>query len=100
MSNRINQAALKIRLLLEEYSATELSQALSVLGEKEATDVQHFFSRLKPARAISAGRDTREPSVLQELKQSQPEKYRLIAAFARDLAEDRVLPTMDEIRTF
>jgi hypothetical protein len=107
MNSRVRQAALRIMLLLEEFSAEELAEALALLGKGDERDLPTFLSRLantsgqrRSGRNGGRGVTPGETKCLQDLKETDPEKYRVLHAFDVQVREGSVLPTLADVRTF
>lgn len=108
MRNRARQAALRILMLLEEFSPEELAEAIALLGEGEERDLPTFLARLaSSAPRRSSARDDEgksgtpgETKALQALKATDPEKYRLLREFETRVREGAVLRTLPDLRAF
>lgn len=109
MNRRARKAALEILLLMEEYSAEDLAEALSLIGGHRGEDLLGFFARVVPVsstrttglRRGSGGFSTKgQTRALQNLKQSDPEKYRILSEFEGRVREGSILPTLDDFRAF
>jgi hypothetical protein len=104
MNNRSRQAMLRILLLLQEFSAEELDEAIKHLGGMDKEGLLAFIDRLcvdvraqpQPARKI------RRPAGihrLEALEQTDPEKYALLSRLKEEINQGRVLRTLDDIRS-
>lgn len=109
MSRRARKAALEILLLMEEYSAEDLAEALSLMGGQKGEDILGFLARMAPVSSSRpAGPQRRgggfsvkgETRALQDLKQSDPEKYRILSEFEVRIRQGTILPTLDDFRAF
>jgi len=104
MNPRIRQAALRIRLLMEEFSPQELSEALLLLGGQPEEDLLHFLDRIKSATRQSSlktrgGKSTRPSHALEAIRETQPEKYQLLREFETQLLEGKRLRTLHDVRS-
>lgn len=110
MNRRTTKAALEIQLLLQEYSAAEISDALSMVGGREGEDLLGFLARtasLSPERRQrqSVGKhgglsSTGETRALQELKDTNPDKYEVLKEFEGKIRAGVILSTLDDFREF
>ena len=110
MNRRPRKAALGIQLLLEEYTAEELAEALGLVGGQKGEDLVTYLARTIPPpsqRRPAPSRNGRsgfsakgETRALQELKNSDPDKYRMLSEFECRIREGTILPTLDDFREF
>jgi hypothetical protein len=109
VNNKSRMAALEIQLLVEKYSAEELAQALAIIGAHEGEDLESFIARVAspsirpgvPSTRGRSGLSTRgRTSALQQLRNSAPEKYRVLSEFESRIREGGILATLDEFREF
>lgn len=101
MNKRVRQAALKLMLLQEEFTMAELDEAAALITNGEAESLIEFLSAKRSKRqgrceskqnGIGVSRSVRE------LKESDPERYQLLAEFESMLREETILPTLEELR--
>ncbi len=106
MNRRARQAALRIMMLLEEFSSEELAGGLALLGEGDERDLPTFLARMASASRRSSARQEGKPAasgesrVLQAVKQTDPEKYQFLRNFEAQLREGSVLRTLAAVRDF
>jgi hypothetical protein len=75
-----------------------IPEVLSNLLEELAEAEQVRYSRRRGGAATQSARATR--GVLTSIKESEPEKYKLLSKFREDLLDGRLLPTMRDLRAF
>jgi hypothetical protein len=107
-NRRTRQAALRVLLLVEEFSSEELAAAVSLIGGQEGEDLLTYLSRIaegprqpngsrsKDAKLKSRG----ETRALQEMKRTDPAKYEILREFETLVREGEVLRSMDDFRAF
>jgi hypothetical protein len=108
MNRRTRQAALRVLLLVEEFSAEELAEAVSLIGGQEGEDLLAYLGRTtegprKPnaSRSQDGKRKSHgETRALQEMKQTDPAKYEMLREFETLVREGQVLRSMDDFRAF
>lgn len=109
MNSHARQAALRIQLLIEEFSADELIEAISFLGGQKGEDLFSFLkskSAKRSSKAISGSREgpaqklATEPRVLREIKDIEPAKYQVLSEFNARAAQGRFLRTLSDFRIF
>jgi hypothetical protein len=108
MNPRARRAALTILLLKEEFSPTELAEAVSLISGHEGEDLLAYLSRAgsgphgpSPPHSKGGGLNARgETRALQEVKQADAEKYVVLRDFETLIREGRVLRTLDDFRAF
>jgi hypothetical protein len=109
MSSTPLALALRIALLLEEHSERELQSAVKLLRERGSRSV--LLELLggasdpvlpKPKRLTSSSRsieDTTSLAVLQ-LRESDPDKHRLLSEFDKMVRRGQVLATHEDLKRF
>lgn len=107
MNKRSRQAALRIRLLMEEFSPQELGDALAFLGGHPEEDLLQFLERIKSTSAggrssLKAPRmkETKPSHSLDAIRDTEPEKYQLLRTFEEQLREGERLRSLHDVRTF
>jgi hypothetical protein len=105
MKNRILQIALKIALLMEEYSEADIVEAVRLLGEKGSSSA--LFAHLRGCKGSSkttldsprkAKRlDAQRSKAVIDLEQKDPEKYRILSESDSLLRQGSVLPRLEDI---
>ncbi|NMB74976.1 MAG: hypothetical protein GYA21_07585 [Myxococcales bacterium] len=107
MKNRSRKAALEIRLLLEEYTADELNEALALIGGQTEEDLGAFLKRVaatsseeRPQRRRGSPSTRGETKALQLLKETDPEKYLILSELEQKIRAGAVLPTLDDIKSY
>jgi hypothetical protein len=107
MNKRSRQAALRIRLLVEEFSPQELNEALAFLGGQPEEDLLHFLNRIKSttaggqsSRRVPRGKGTKPSRALDAIRDTEPEKYQLLRTFEQHLWEGDRLRSLHDVRTF
>jgi hypothetical protein len=101
-NRRAREAALRIQLLLEEFTLQELEEGLSLLGALRGEDLLRFLlrrvsSQQSRKKSVAAARKTDD---LFSLRRIDPEKYDVIQSFGARLRDGSVLPTLDSCRAF
>ena len=88
----------EVRLLVQYFGADRVRTALSKVsnGATEATERQ---SRRQPAKPDRQAKPS-VTSTLEQLRQMDEEKHRLLADFYTQLKEKKVLPESQDIRRF
>ena len=108
MNTKVRQAVLRILLLTEDFSPDELNQAASFLAE-ERTDLLSLLSRGNKFKRSSTSLATGErpesskhlwTKVARDLRESDPEKYRVLQQFEIDVRCENALKSLDELRHF
>ena len=105
-TRRGREAALRIQLLQEEFTPDELADGLALVGAAKGEDLIEFLSRRtsRPSNSnrarSTAVRADRMTDIFPSLKRDEPEKYRIIRAFEKQLRDGSVLPTLDSCRAF
>ncbi len=102
MNKRIRQAALKLMLLQEEFTKKELDEAAALVSGSEKESLIELLST-KPAKRSEpsdAGRQKGNglSKVVEDLKETDPQRYQLLAEFEGMLRRETVLPTLEEVR--
>jgi hypothetical protein len=102
---RARQAALRIQLILEEFTKDELASGLALIDTARDDDLFKFLSRKSarpypgPPTSESASHPNRK-FVLSSLKQLEPEKYSIIRDFEKALRDGSILSTLGDCRSF
>lgn len=105
MKSKILQIALQIALIQEEFSETEISEAINLLEKEGVTS--NLFKYLssnrdtKSRRNAFSSKTTSELSKVQrlrDLEKNEPEKYQLIIQFQSSLKNKELLPEPLAIR--
>lgn len=104
MNKRAREIALRIQLLFEEFTSSELIDGLSLLGAAKDEDLLAFLLR-KTSAGSTNSRISKPPRVqggttLNLLEHRDPEKYRLLQDFKSQFQNGSLLPTMDSCRMF
>ena len=109
MRRRIDQAALRIALLIEEFSESELSEAVGLLKQHgaDASSLLFYLSgRVERERrriSTSVKAQQKAPQVqgrIFELQATDPEKYEVLNDFQEQLRNGTVLSDFDEMKRF
>lgn len=103
---RTRALALRIALLLEEYSQDEIAAAIRLL--KSHADVSSLLSFMKdpsPKKEKLSGKRVRAveapaSKVLLQLRDVEPRKYELLREFEAMLRAGTALPTFDDLKRF
>ena len=102
MNKRIRQASLKLMLLQEEFTKKELNEAAALLSSGEKESLIEFLSGKPPKRNDRREATTQTGNGLskavQELKETDPQRYELLAEFEGMLRRETILPTLEEVR--
>ena len=103
MNKRIRQAVLRILLLQEEFTQNELAEAATVVSDGDANSLIELLSRKKPSASHASAKRPQKngqhlSKAVQNIKDTDPERYELLSDFERMIREESVLPTMVEIR--
>ena len=108
MKSKVKQAALKILLIQEEYSASEIDEAIKLIkDDSEAPALitylasgnyksQHKVKSKKSQKSISE----QTSKVVLELKESDPVKFSLLSEFDSLLRKGLILKKLNDIKTF
>ncbi len=109
MSSTPLALALRIALLLEEHSERELQSAVKLLRERGSRSVlldllngEHeptppkYKGQTSPSRPIE---ETTSLAVLQ-LREADPDKYRLLSEFDKMVRRGQVLATLEDLKRF
>lgn len=102
MNKRIRQAALKLLQLQEEFTRKELKEAAVFLSSGETETLIELLSakshRRRERRAVNTQNGDGLSKVVQDLKETDPQRYELLARFEVMLRRETILPTLEEIR--
>jgi hypothetical protein len=109
MKRRVDQAVLRIALLIEEFSESELDEAVGLL-KQHGVGVPSLLSYLGGKRSGQAEKNLpsvkgaqRTPSAqgrLHEFQTTDPEKYEVLNEFQERLRNGTVLADFDEMKKF
>nr|VFK10174.1 MAG: hypothetical protein BECKLPF1236B_GA0070989_101226 [Candidatus Kentron sp. LPFa] len=102
MNKRIRQAALELMLLQEKFTRKELDEAFALVSKDGNATLIRLLSApptKQPARR-EANKQTGNglSKAVQELKETDPERYELLTAFEEKLRQETILPTLNGIR--
>lgn len=109
MRNKPVALALRIALLLEEYSERELQSAVKLLRERGSTSVLLDLLSEKHERKPPQSKSQTYPSrsveeatslAVRQLREVDAEKYRLLAEFDKMVRRGQVLATLEDIKRF
>ncbi len=101
--------ALRIALLLEEHSERELQAAVKLLRERGSRsvllDLLSGMNESTPPKSkgqTSSSRPIEETTSLAvlQLREADPEKYRLLSEFDKMVRRGQVLPTLEDLKRF
>jgi len=103
MKKRVRQAAIKLMLLQEEFTKSELDEAASFLSNGKTRDLIDYLRETKPAGGTTSARSTAEDTdrlskVVQALETRDPERHKILAEFETMVREGTALATLDDIR--
>ncbi|WP_133511529.1 hypothetical protein [Candidatus Thiosymbion oneisti] len=103
MKKRVRQAAMRLTLLQEEFTKSELDEAVSFLSNHKTEDLLEYFRETKvtagTASARSLAEDTdRLSKAVQDLETSDPEYYRILSEFEPMVRKGEVLSSLDEVK--
>ena len=104
MKSKIKQAVLKLMLLQEEFTENELKEAINYINDNKKSPLNNLFnkvpgSNIKKDRSPSKSFDEQESKVIQDIKNSEPEKYRVLSDFDSLIRKGAILTSHDEIKT-
>lgn len=106
MKNRVSLLALRIAAVSEEFSETEIREAVKLLEQQGSTsallsyllaNVKHQQTRPRRSRKSKLIEDQRSKAVL-ELEHKNPEKYEVLSEFDALLRKGSVLPEVVEVK--
>ena len=113
MDRRAGQAALRVALILEEFTPGEIREALSLLGADRNVDLRGLLGSVAGLGGTSGtkrangakpgapgGQSLGESRALQRIKTTEPDKYTMLSDFEKQLRTGRILPTMEDLRVF
>lgn len=103
MKERVRQAVVKLTLLQDEFTRSELDEAVSFLSNHETHDVIEYFTKAESIADTSNGqspaKDTDRPSkIVRDLAISDPEHYRDLSEFESMVRAGDLLPSFHEIK--
>jgi len=101
MNTKIRQVILKILLLEEEFTKKELNEAVKFMSENKIDNVIDYLSRT--TKAINSERkktNTKSIKLLDSLKDSDKQKYKLLKELESLLQRGILLPKLDSIKKF
>ncbi len=108
MSNRITQIALKICLIKEEFTETDIIEAVKLLEERGSSSalLSHLAKRKVTNGKLKAGESGRKNKSIEEqrskavidLEDEDPEKFHLLSEFDALIRKGELLPEVDDIR--
>jgi len=103
MKKRVRQAAIKLMLLQEEFTKSELDEAASFLSVGKTSDLIDYLRETKPTGCTTSARSSAEDTdrlskVVQALEASDPERHSILAEFETMVREGAVVPTLGEIK--
>jgi len=106
VKDRTRQAALRIALLLEEFSDVELADGVALLGGKTGDDLLSFLttnstavSRRNPERGVKR-RPSQGAHSVAALRSSNPAKFELLRQFESRLRDGTILESLESVRAF
>lgn len=103
MNKRVRQAALELMLLQEKFTKKELNDAVALVSNGENESLIELLSA-QPATAPSERRKPKGQSknglsrAVQDLKDTDPQRYELLAEFEGMLRRETILPTLEDVR--
>lgn len=113
MKKNANALALHIAQILEEHSAAEISEAISILRRGQTTSelLTYLAAATKPASSMSREKDSAVKKrskpldqviskAVRDLEKSDPVKHRRLLEFDNLLRQGRVLETNASVRRF
>ena len=108
MNNRVPQIALRIALIKEEFSESDILEAVKLLEEHGSSSavLAYLAGRDIPASAPNGKESKRKSKPIDEqrskvvigLEQKDPEKYQALSEFDALIRKGSVLPELDDIK--
>ncbi len=103
MKKRVRQAVLKVMLLQEEFTKSELSEAAAFLSNGEAGDLIEY---LRDRKTRAGNRNVSTPAsdkrtiskVVKQLEHSDPERYNILTEFESMVRDGSVLREPGDIK--
>lgn len=103
MKKRVRQAALQLLLLQEEFTQSELAEAAAMISQEAGSPLIDLLSsktRKKRPDQTRADSKNGHSKAVESLKDSDPERYRLLLEFEQLLRDETLLHTLEEMRRF
>lgn len=105
MNSRILQIALKIALLIEEYSESDIVEAVKLLEEKGVSSFLFEYLGGRKALSKTSKKSSRKTKRIDEqrskavirLEQKAPDKYRILSELDSLLRKGSVLPNLEDV---
>lgn len=103
MKKRVRQAAMRLMLLQEEFTKSELDEAVAFLSEGNSHDLMGYLRESRPPAsynsAVTPEHGTeRNSKVVQDLASVDPERHRILVEFETMIRNGTVLPSLDDIK--
>jgi hypothetical protein len=108
VNRRAREVALRVQLLVEEFTPSELADGIDLLGAAKGADLLTFLLQKASQRIDHRRVPTARPQAFakerafdfSELEQSDPDKYKALLAFDERFRAGTLLPTLDSCRSF
>lgn len=108
MSSKVMQIALRIGLIKEEFSESEIAAAVRLLEEQGTASAvlahlagrkaaNHPTKKKRLRNSRTPLKDQKSRAIL-ELQETDPEKYQLLSEFDSLLREGKILPELEDIK--
>lgn len=102
MNTRVRQAVLKILLLQEEFTQKELQEAAGYVSKNNIDVILSALGGRNSVKDTANGKRTPlvdgQSQVLAELKEEEPEKYKLLSKLDSSLRKGELVPKMATIK--
>lgn len=107
MNSKVLQIALRISLIKEEFSETEIQEATRLLEDQgTASNLLAYLAGRNTTDHAKTRRSKRKTKplngqrskVVTELEEKEPEKFQLLSEFDSLIREGKVLPELDDIK--
>nr|VFK42946.1 MAG: hypothetical protein BECKTC1821D_GA0114238_101434 [Candidatus Kentron sp. TC]VFK42947.1 MAG: hypothetical protein BECKTC1821E_GA0114239_102226 [Candidatus Kentron sp. TC]VFK57274.1 MAG: hypothetical protein BECKTC1821F_GA0114240_101624 [Candidatus Kentron sp. TC] len=106
MNKQVRQATLELMLLREKFTKKDLDTAFALVSDKDNAAIMEFLSapptkrptRREANKKSGNGSSTELSHVVRGLKDKDPKRYELLAAFEKKIRQGTILPTLDNLR--
>lgn len=108
MSSRVPQIALRISLLKEEFSESEILEAIKLLEEQGSASallaylagrkVTDATSKMTRSKHRNKPLNEQRSKAVIELETKEPEKFRLLSEFDALIRKGKILPDLEDIK--
>lgn len=106
MKNRVLQIALRVALIKEEFTESEILEAIKLLEEQSSSSALLVYlsdhnkqtQNLKEPKRKSKPSNRQQTKVVMELESKDPEKFKMLSDFEESLQQRKVLPKLNDVK--